>query len=78
MNCTKLVLRTVILTSVLLTGCSTNNKLEQLSSDVKNLNTKADKISSDVTVIRSDVQYAKENSIRANQRIDNQVHDYKK
>ena len=67
MNRTKLVLGAVILGSTLLAGCSSNAKIDQLSSDVQTLN-----------AIRSDVQAAKDDAARANQRLDNQAHSYRK
>ncbi|MCX2957466.1 major outer membrane lipoprotein [Serratia symbiotica] len=78
MNRTKLVLGSVILGSTLLAGCSSNTKIEQLSTDVQTLNAKVDQLSNDVTAVRSDVQAAKDDTARANQRLDNQVHAYKK
>lgn len=78
MNRIKLVLGSVILGSTLLAGCSSNTKIEQLSTDVQTLNVKVDQLSNDVTAIRSDVQVAKDDALRANQRLDNQVHAYKK
>ncbi|HCB6605218.1 TPA: murein lipoprotein [Salmonella enterica subsp. enterica serovar Typhi] len=42
MNRTKLVLGAVILGSTLLAGCSSNAKIDQLSSDVQTLNAKDD------------------------------------
>ena len=40
MKATKLVLGAVILGSTLLAGCSSNAKIDQLSSDVQTLNAK--------------------------------------
>ena len=57
MNRTKLVLGAVILASTMLAGCSSNAKIDQLSSDV---------------------QAAKDDAARANQRLDNQASHYKK
>ncbi len=45
MNRTKLVLGAVILGSTLLAGCSSNAKIDQLSSDVQTLNAKVDQLS---------------------------------
>ena len=64
MNRTKLVLGAVILGSTLLAGCSSNAKIDQLSSDVN--------------AMRADVQAAKDDAARANQRLDNMAHAYKK
>ena len=68
MNRTKLVLGAVILGSTLLAGCSSNAKIDQLSSDVQTLNAKVDQLSNDVNAMRSDVQAAKDDAARANQR----------
>ncbi|EKB8099388.1 murein lipoprotein [Salmonella enterica] len=64
MNRTKLVLGAVILGSTLLAGCSSNAKVDQLSNDVN--------------AMRSDVQSAKDEAARANQRLDNQATKYRK
>lgn len=77
MNRTKLVLGAVILGSTLLAGCSSNAKIDQLSSDVQTLNAKVDQLSNDVNAMRSDVQAAKDDAARANQRLDNQAHSYR-
>ena len=55
MKATKLVLGAVILGSTLLAGCSSNAKIDQLSSDVQTLNAKVDQLSNDVNAMRSDV-----------------------
>ncbi|MDR9831319.1 autotransporter outer membrane beta-barrel domain-containing protein, partial [Vibrio sp. FNV 38] len=47
---TKLVLGAVILGSTLLAGCSSNAKIDQLSSDVQTLNAKVDQLSNDMKV----------------------------
>ncbi|EGF2445971.1 murein lipoprotein [Escherichia coli] len=57
MKATKLVLGAVILGSTLLAGCSSNAKIDQLSSDV---------------------QAAKDDAARANQRLDNMATKYRK
>ena len=44
MKATKLVLGAVILGSTLLAGCSSNAKIDQLSSDVQTLNAKVDQL----------------------------------
>lgn len=76
MKATKLVLGAVILGSTLLAGCSSNAKIDQLSSDVQTLNAKVDQLSNDVNAMRSDVQAAK--AARANQRLDNMATKYRK
>lgn len=59
MNRTKLVLGAVILGSTLLAGCSSNAKIDQLSSDVQTLNAKVDQLSNDVNAMRSNVRLLK-------------------
>lgn len=73
-----LVLGAVILGSTLLAGCSSNAKIDQLSSDVQTLNAKVDQLSNDVNAMRSDVQAAKDDAARANQRLDNMATKYRK
>ncbi|HBQ4226823.1 TPA: major outer membrane lipoprotein [Escherichia coli] len=63
MKATKLVLGAVILGSTLLAGCSSNAKIDQLSSDVQTLNAKVDQLSNDVNAMRSDVQAAKDDQL---------------
>lgn len=78
MNRTKLVLGAIILASTMLAGCSNHSKMDQLTSEVQTLSTKVDQLSSDVNASRSDIMAAKEDAARANQRLDNQAHSYKK
>jgi murein lipoprotein len=73
-----LIVDVVILGSTLLAGCSSNAKIDQLSSDVQTLNAKVDQLSNDVNAMRSDVQAAKDDAARANQRLDNQATKYRK
>ena len=77
MKATKLVLRGNP-GSTLLAGCSSNAKIDQLSSDVQTLNAKVDQLSNDVNAMRSDVQVAKDDAARANQRLDNMATKYRK
>ncbi|MGS9235723.1 LPP leucine zipper domain-containing protein, partial [Salmonella enterica subsp. enterica serovar Infantis] len=46
-------------------------KIDQVSSDVQTLIAKVDHLSKDVNAMRSDVQAAKDEAARANQRLDN-------
>lgn len=59
MKATKLVLGAVILGSTLLAGCSSNAKIDQLSSDVQTLNAKVDQLSNDVNAMRSEFRLLK-------------------
>lgn len=74
----KLIPITLIFSLAMLVGCSGSTKIDQISSDVQSLNSKVDQLNNDVNLVRSDVQTVKEEAARANQRLDNQVHDYKK
>ncbi|ECO6987563.1 major outer membrane lipoprotein, partial [Salmonella enterica] len=67
------ILGAVVLGSTLLAGCSSNAKIDQLSSDVQTLSAKVEQLSNDVNAMRSDVQAAKDDAARANQRLDNKV-----
>ncbi|MFS1539622.1 MAG: major outer membrane lipoprotein [Candidatus Phlomobacter fragariae] len=78
MNRTKAVLSSIVLASALLAGCSNSGQINKLSSDVQTLNGKVDQLSNNVQSLRIDVQTAKDEAARANQRLDNQVHKYKK
>ncbi len=69
----QLILGAVVLGSTLLAGCSSNAKIDQLSSDVQTLSAKVEQLSNDVNAMRSDVQAAKDDAARANQRLDNQA-----
>ncbi|CCR83234.1 hypothetical protein SA53_1072 [Salmonella enterica subsp. enterica serovar Agona str. 53.F.08] len=69
----KLILGAVVLGSTLLAGCSSNAKIDQLSSDVQTLSAKVEQLSNDVNAMRSDVQAAKDDAARANQRLGTSV-----
>ncbi|MDI5779547.1 murein lipoprotein, partial [Salmonella enterica subsp. enterica serovar Anatum] len=51
----QLILGAVVLGSTLLAGCSSNAKIDQLSSDVQTLSAKVDQLSNDVTVKVEDI-----------------------
>ncbi|MGP1928452.1 MAG: major outer membrane lipoprotein [Arsenophonus sp. NC-WZS1-MAG3] len=78
MKRTKIVLGSIVLASGLLAGCSTSSQINKVSSDLQTLNDKVDQLSNDVQSLHIDVQTAKDEADRANQRLDNQVHNYKK
>ncbi|EAN3608040.1 murein lipoprotein, partial [Salmonella enterica] len=48
----KLILGAVVLGSTLLAGCSSNAKIDQLSSDVQTLSAKVEQLSNDVNAMR--------------------------
>ena len=72
------MLLALVMSAGLLAGCSSNAKIDQLSSDVQTLNAKVDQLSNDVNAMRSDVQAAKDDAARANQRLDNMATKYRK
>ncbi|SPP31250.1 Major outer membrane lipoprotein Lpp [Arsenophonus endosymbiont of Aleurodicus floccissimus] len=78
MKRTKVLLGSIVLASALLAGCSNSSQINKLSSDVQTVNGKVDQLSNDVQSLRIDVQTAKDEAARANQRLDNQVRRYKK
>ncbi|EAP8436356.1 hypothetical protein ACDP12_004137, partial [Salmonella enterica] len=49
----QLILGAAVLGSTLLTGCSSNAKIDQLSSDVQTLSAKVEQLSNDVNAMRS-------------------------
>ncbi|MFH7483998.1 LPP leucine zipper domain-containing protein, partial [Salmonella sp. 2019-SM259] len=55
-----------------------NDKIDQLSPDVRTLNAKVDQLVKDENAMRSDVQHAKDDAASANQRLDNQATKYRK
>ncbi|MGP1923809.1 MAG: major outer membrane lipoprotein [Arsenophonus sp. NEOnobi-MAG3] len=78
MKRTKVVLGSIFFASALLAGCSNSSQINKLSSDVQTLNDKVDQLSNDVQSLGINVQTAKDEASRANQRLDNQVRVYKK
>lgn len=78
MSIKRIVLGSVIFSSVLLAGCSTNQKIDKLNSDVQVINNKVDTLQYDVGQIKQESDIATAEAIRANQRLDNQVQTYKK
>ncbi|WP_216782770.1 LPP leucine zipper domain-containing protein [Candidatus Profftia tarda] len=79
MNCTKiLLLSSLSLASTMLVGCASNAKIDQLYTNIQNLDNKCAQLSDDINSMRSDVQTAKEDSVRANQRLDNMALKHKK
>lgn len=75
----KIIIATLITGTMFLAGCSTTNqKIDQLSTDVQILNQKVDTLQGDVNQLHQDVQQVGSEAARANQRLDNQVVMYKK
>lgn len=76
MKVIKLVLGVVILGFILLVGCFSNVKIDQLFFDVQILNVKVDQLSNDVNVMCFDVQAVKDDAVCVNQCLDNMVIKY--
>lgn len=76
MKVIKLVLGVVILGFILLVGCFSNVKIDQLFFDVQILNVKVDQLSNDVNVMCFDVQVVKDDVVCVNQCLDNMVIKY--
>ena len=78
----KMLLVGVVGLSALLGGCANTSELE---TSVQNLSNKVDQLAQDVSAVRADqskiaadVAEAKQEAMRANQRIDNMPTSYKK
>ncbi|AGC03643.1 Major outer membrane lipoprotein 1 [Candidatus Blochmanniella chromaiodes str. 640] len=78
MNRNRLICSAIILSSFLLANCASTNKIKELSSEVHDLNERIDQISSDIDVLRPEIEKTKNEAARANQRIDNQITSYHK
>lgn len=74
----KIIGATLILGAVLLSGCSSNAKIDQVQSDLGVVNQKVEALQNDVNMMRQDVDVARSEAARANQRLDNQVATYRK
>ena len=70
----------VILGTVVVSGCSTNAKINQISENVKVLDQKVETLKTQVKEIQDETAQAKEDAERANARLDNaeQIVHYKK
>lgn len=75
---TKLSILAVLFSMSLLNGCANNDKIDQIASDLQNLNIKTDKIEKNINTLNGEIQSVKDEAIRANQRLDNQIVNYKK
>lgn len=63
----------------LLSSCAANSpKIDKFSSEIQNLSTKTEQIEKNIDSIKDDIDSVKEETKRANQRLDNQVLNYKK
>ncbi|ARC53429.1 LPP leucine zipper domain-containing protein [Candidatus Riesia pediculischaeffi] len=67
----------IAMTFLTLSGCTTNQN-KKINSELHSLKDKVENISEETQSLQSDLQNTKEEAIRANQRLDNQVHGYKK
>lgn len=81
MSPTKLIVSTMIVSAALLSGgCSnsTRTKVDRLSSGSATMEHKIEQLDSDISILSSEVESAKKNAHRANDRLDNQAHSYRK
>lgn len=78
MNSNRLICSAIILSSFVLASCASTTKIKELSSEVHDLNERIDQISSDIDVLRPEIEKTKNEAARANQRIDNQITSYHK
>lgn len=80
MSIKKIVLGSLVMSSIVLAGCSSHKSasIEQLSSDVQVINEKVNYLQNDVAQLRQDANVATSEAARANQRLDNQVTMYRK
>ncbi|URJ24771.1 murein lipoprotein [Candidatus Blochmanniella camponoti] len=78
MNRNRLICSAIILSSFVLVSCASTTKIKELSSEVHDLNERIDQISSDIDVLRPEIEKTKNEAARANQRIDNQITSYHK
>lgn len=74
----KLVCFTIISSALILTNCASTNQVTELYSKMEILNTKIDQVNNDIDLLRPDIEYAKNESTRANKRLDNKVSFYRK
>lgn len=70
----------VLFGALAISGCSSNAKIDQISSDVQVLNQKVDSLSVEVRDLHAETEYARAEAQRANERLDNaeKVTHYKK
>jgi murein lipoprotein len=75
----KVILGAILAGTLALAGCSSEHAtLDQVQTDVKVVQQKVDVLEKDVVSLRQDVDQAKGEAARANQRLDNQVTTYRK
>ncbi|AKC32095.1 LPP leucine zipper domain-containing protein [Candidatus Pantoea carbekii] len=68
MNNTNLLI-IAILSSILLTSCSNNSKIDRLSSELQILNSRVEQLSHDLNKIRTDVHTVQDDSARTNKHL---------
>lgn len=73
MNPNKLVYSIVILGSLTLMSCAKTNQITELSSEIKNINDKVNEVTDRVDLLNSEIEQSKNEAMRANKRLDNQI-----
>lgn len=74
----KLIYSIIILGSLILTNCARTHQITELSSEVQNMNNKLNQVNDKVNLLYSEVEKSKNDAIRANKRLDNQISVYHK
>ncbi|MFI4819046.1 MAG: murein lipoprotein [Enterobacterales bacterium] len=67
----KKILGIVFALSFLLVGCSSNDKIDKLYSDMQNINNKTDQIDNDINGIKLDIKKIKNDILKYNNYINN-------
>lgn len=78
MNVRKLVYPVIICSSFILISCVNSTKVTELSSEIHELNTKIDQIENNINILKPEIENIKNETIRANKRLDNQSLFYRK
>lgn len=68
----------MILGSLTLISCAKTAQIKELSSEIQDINNKVDKIHDNCDLLQSQVDHNKNEAIRANKRLDNQIPFYHK
>lgn len=78
MNCEKLAYPIVVLGSFILMSCASTTRVLELSSEMHRLNTKIDVVEDKINFLKPEIENIKNETARANKRLDNQSVFYRK
>lgn len=78
MHYDKLVCSVIMLGFLFLTSCASTNQVTELSTEIKEINDKVSQINDRVDTLKIEVNQNKNEAMRANKRLDNQVSLYHK